>query len=127
MAQVPPMTLRCSLALTNRKFTDTPNAVKEQQVTPNRDNDDPDIDRSYKPKAVTNHWIAKKVTEKIRKYDGRTKYLFLPLVITTGGTMNPFFKDLIKTMLQQSRRPYRSEISVLLLKYSTKLARPRNH
>ena len=114
------------IALTNRKFTDSPAAVKEQQVMPIGDNEDPDVDRSYKPKAVTNHWIATKVSEKIRKYEGRTRYLFLPLVITTGGTMNTYFKDLIKTMLQESRRPYRSEISVLLLKYSSKLLRPRN-
>ena len=78
------------------------------------------------PLAVVNHCIEDRATTKTTKYNGRTSYPFVPLIITTGGTMNELFRTLTSAMLKVSRRPLRSEISTLLLRYSTMITALRN-
>ena len=81
------------------------------------------------PPAISKHWLDRKETTKINKYDGRTTYPFQVFGITTGGTTNKNFANFITKRLNKTNTFKRSayhEISCLLIKSSAKISQAAN-
>ena len=102
------------IAITASRFTATPERVLTQARG------------DTKPNAISHFWVAKRVTTKTRKYEGRTRYPFQALIMTTGGTMNKKFQELIRHLQEQTSRPLRAEIAIIMLRYTTRITSPRN-
>ena len=70
--------------------------------------------------AVSDHIVWNRERQKIIKYRN-TKYAFRPLIITTGGTMNHYFKTFIKDGLKGTGTSFKRECSAILVKYNAML------
>ena len=70
--------------------------------------------------ALSDYLVLLREQEKIRKY-GRTVYPFRPLIVSTGGTMNTFFKDFVKDELEEFGPRFKCDLSAILMKYHAKL------
>ena len=78
---------------------------------------------------VSRHSIKQECKAKKKHYqdDCTTKYPFLPLLITTGGTMDEASEKWLKELqTQTTERQVRVELSALLLKFTTKITSIRN-
>jgi len=122
------------VAITNRRYIDTPKKVQlrtkpNTEIAPNQVINLEDETREHhtvKANGVAEHWVKVMEREKKIRYENRTAYPFQALIITTGGTMNKVFKELIKAMVNVSNRQIRGEISALLLDYHTQIMSLRN-
>ena len=70
--------------------------------------------------AVSDHIVWNRERQKTIKYRN-TKYAFRPLIITTGGTMNHYFKTFIKDGLKGNGTRFKRECSAILVKYNAML------
>ena len=78
---------------------------------------------------MSRHSIKQECKAKKKHYqdDCTTKYPFLPLLITTGGTMDEASEKWLKELqTQTTERQVRVELSALLLKFTTKITSIRN-
>jgi hypothetical protein len=69
---------------------------------------------------VSDHLLKKRENKKFHKYRD-ARFTLKPLVITTGGSMNAHFKDLITNGLQEHGTSFKRQLSALLIKYNAML------
>ena len=84
-----------------------------------------EIIEEKKEETLSDLCIKKRYDYKMNRYNGKTLYPFVPLVFTTGGSTDKataaWLKELIKEVRNSVGRSVRAEISVLLLRYSTRI------
>ena len=84
-----------------------------------------EIIEEKKEETLSDLCIKKRYDYKMNRYNGKTLYPFVPLVFTTGGSTDKgtaaWLKELSKEVRNSVGRSVRAEISVLLLRYSTRI------
>ena len=103
--------------------------VKIIAITLNRHTQSPAAAREEGSDGVSRHCIKQECAIKKKHYldKCKTKYPFLPLLITTGGTMDEASEKWMKELQKQTtERQARVELSALLLKFTTKITSIRN-
>ena len=104
-------------------YNDNDNNPTNNNINHNDNNNINENNDNLTPKecySISKDIISDVERKKFNKYP-RCLFPFKPLVITTGGTMNSYFRELIDNELLGFKTKFKRECSAILVKYSSML------